>query len=489
LAVENKYIDANPILQAINIVCLGLFIIFFWKMGPNRYIAPMTFGLSLLLFLQLQIILMYENGQRDPFLLLLSFFLLLYYNFRLLTLLVDPSSVVLPRFQTEAAGLDYSLIHIHLGIWAIFFGLAAVKTRRDTQVPDPKPNLIAFSLYLFCLFVFLLLDVYGYMYAKIFLPETTDRLLRFMLLFLDYQIVLLFIIVFIFIYAGRLSKTFLSITIFLIFLFVLERTFSGSRQAILIIMIMFLLAGLAAHGTIRIYKPLIYSVPLIGTAAFILFKYATQARVIMTHLAVMGWGNWDFQTFAGRIGKYDPLSTGIIGVFRPVFQRLGQLDRAADMIVNGSIYGKLITFTNYAKSIVDGLTPGFDIFNMPRVATLVRNLYYGNPIDYRPTGYHSDQMTVFGEYYILFGPVISLVIIFIICIFFKIIYNSMRFSDEYIQGVVRAFILLNFVGWLESYGFDWQFVRLIYTAIPLVVLVTIYWISGRDGPGTRLAHS
>jgi len=168
---------------------------------------------------------------------------------------------------------------------------------------------------------------------------------------------------------------------------------------------------------------------------------------------------------SGMGGRFNPESVATL--FRNGWQVwTGICNTSIDLISSADQYKKVINFPYYFKSIVDnGLTPGFNIFNAVRVAHALKYIYTHSAND--PTykdinnAYHADMLTIYGEFFILFGLVISLAILFVFSYIFKFIYLSVSSKDKVSFHVYKSAILFFFVSCLNSFGIDWMVFGLI----------------------------
>ena len=84
-------IDFNSILKGVNLLVMALLAYGFVLLGDdNPYIDSETIVLALLLGLQTHIALFFERKQRDPFVILLAFIMILYFSLRIFTLVLYP---------------------------------------------------------------------------------------------------------------------------------------------------------------------------------------------------------------------------------------------------------------------------------------------------------------------------------------------------------------------------------------------------------------
>ena len=82
-------------------------------------------------------------------------------------------------------------------------------------------------------------------------------------------------------------------------------------------------------------------------------------------------------------------------------------DFTSEIIAHQVKYDSIFTIKTYLKSIIDNLlTPGFDLFDQPKIANSLNFIYLGigNPSKLLlETNYQSDQLGIYGEFFNLFG--------------------------------------------------------------------------------------
>jgi hypothetical protein len=146
-------------------------------------------------------------------------------------------------------------------------------------------------------------------------------------------------------------------------------------------------------------------------------------------------------------------------VLIPIFDRIGYLDYCAELIAHDKIYSPIFSYEYYAKSFIDNiLTPGFDIYGIPKVSNSQRFIYNNQGLPTKEKvdeTYHSDEFTFYGESYVLYGKWFSLIPIFFIAFLFKRIYVKLNDKNIFHLCVKRSIILMIFYYFMNSYGLDW----------------------------------
>lgn len=244
----------------------------------------------------------------------------------------------------------------------------------------------------------------------------------------------------------------------------------GSRSGLLTLFTLYFISKIAIDGTLKFSKKAIIWVILLSPFFYYTFIIATQLRELEYNQNTVISFDRLFYAISHTSIEADNQSNSALTL---IFDRIGYLTYAADIVSNHAIYSHFINFNYYLKSIIDNcFTPGFEIFNAPKAANSIRYLYLNLP---DPTiqdvidTYTSDMFTVYGEYYNLFGGYFSLIPLFFISYLFKTIYLCIYSSNIYKYYLYRALVLLFFHNWLTSFGFDWMIKEIISISIPVII--------------------
>jgi hypothetical protein len=129
-------------------------------------------------------------------------------------------------------------------------------------------------------------------------------------------------------------------------------------------------------------------------------------------------------------------------------------------------YQKVVTIQQYYMAIVDKVTPGFDVYDVPFVS---RSIYYAHHPGAVPGEMtNSEQLTVFGEAGLLFGWGALLFLPFV-CWLLGHLHRTVHRQVEgslLAKYLVYLFVLQLFYYWVEGMGLDMLFVlHFLYTGI------------------------
>ena len=375
-----KLLDYNDILRIINkslgvFLCISLIILIGEDQstyhspvfpGSEVYVDVVTVIISLLIMVVCECMLIHERNESDPFVLFLMTNIIFFYLLRVLTLLFFPLSFVLPRFNSGVSDINQSLWFILFGIIAIFIGLKAFKVRQSF-VCDNSTNqeFSANKPYITLLLLLSLLTNAFYWFRYYFFDSTPfsigDRVSNYLTIVFNLDLSLLLVLVFLIKYWKELSKLKRCLLGVPLMLFLFTRTMGGSRSAIMTLGIIFLSAAMPVLGRIRVKVKVVLICIAIFFVTVPLFAYANFVR---------DYADLEYRSRHSFTGYLMDIYNGTSGnrVIPSILARAGYLDMATDMIVNRESYEKLINFNYYIQSIIDnGLTPGVNIFDRPKV--------------------------------------------------------------------------------------------------------------------------
>ena len=151
------------------------------------------------------------------------------------------------------------------------------------------------------------------------------------------------------------------------------------------------------------------------------------------------------------------------------------LDFSIDTIKNADVYREIINLKYLFMSTVDGLTPGFDIFGKAKISNAIPHFYKeGTDVLSRinTSPYSSDQLTLYGMFYGLFGVGLScffLAVVFYLINYLWILASNME--QSFFNSLLQFVFFKSFVDFFNSFGLDWT---IIYVALDLLSFGLIY---------------
>ncbi len=238
---------------------------------------------------------------------------------------------------------------------------------------------------------------------------------------------------------------------FTLFLFVtlvvLLHALSGSRNGPVIAVVLFFSVFLSLFNSYKISIKSILTIVSIFSFVFLNFFLSQAIRESLgdkDRLNLLKIQNVQPSLLVDRYA--DNLSM--------VFERVGYLDMASEIISNKDLYNSIFCSSFYIKSIIDNsnlLTPGFDLFDNPSVACGLRFIYdYQENLSrvFSRDNYHSDQVTFFAEAYALFGYLYGFLYVLFLAMIFSFLYHKS------LSIRLRALLTFIFYVYLNNYGLD-----------------------------------
>jgi hypothetical protein len=455
-----------------NFIVFGSTLIAYAQFGNNEFINGDAIWAASVLSLQTHIALLIERRRRDPFVVLFAFVLILYYSLRIVTLTIFPFSFVLPRFEYSPGDSTVALVVIIVGNAFLYAGLYAVRGRGRRvaggddwrgKAPHRTIGLVAVTI------------VFIYSRGILWDPDSIPRAFQFLLIFASQSSVLLMALVYYLLFRKSLNTRVSATLIGLLVLEMILHSLAGSRSAVIGVIQNGLFVLLAIFGSVSISRRVVTAgivlLPIAVASLVISFMVSTFVRAATAAGTSFSIGTaLDLSRNASeRIDTDYALQAGI----PTMLARAGFFDYSADLIAHRRQYAPIINGPAYVRSIVDNiLTPGFDLFDQPRISNAMRFAYEerGNVSKIASVAaYQSDQLGVYGELYLLFGYA-AFPLMFVVTWAFKRAYVSFDDADPYMLTIKRVATLSIFVEVVNSFGMDW----ILMDAVTLVAAIYLY---------------
>ena len=447
----------------------------------NKFIDYKTFLYGAALSIESMFFNQFLNKKFNPFIFILIASTFVFYQLRILTLSYFNYSSVITRNSSEVL-LNETLLFI-IGInFFIFLGIyLSTKYFSCREIKFLNKNNFAYERIGNYLFILILLTVF----AGFFFYKLDNK-------FILYPFLRFFNPIY-FIFAGfsciafykkiNKNKTIIKYNIFFALIIIVSLfnslllTLHGSRAGIFSLF-EFLLIIYLVYDQKDEFKliHILYWILSIALLSFF-FILATKIRI-----KSYGFNFVEIKNFEFYCEIFKNSQNTVKEYFAMVADRIGYLDYATDLISNKKKYELIFNFKFYLKSIIDNLTPGFDIYNIPQISQSIQFIYYnlGYPSKsfLAVTTYHTDELTFYGEIFNLTGYY-SFIVAFLVGVFFQYLYNCTHFSRENLSNfIAKVFLLYTFYLLLASFGLD----SFIYqtTYIALVFFIFILFMTKRD---------
>jgi hypothetical protein len=474
-----KKISLNNLLVIFNIIILFSSWFVYLELGANKYINIWSIVFNTILIIETIFFLIFTRKYKNSLLFILSFLLTFFYSFRVLTLNFNPFSYPFLRFSCTSYDINYALIFIILSSSVLFIGLILGQSmkKRAIEISDDNSETFFKPLNAILIFGFALLLISNNLGIK-FLSIIGGYLTSF---FFNFLYLLLACITYFLFFRKKQTKRINSIFYILIFIFILGQILSGSRSAILSVGTLIMFAILSLNDVILLKLKHVLIIAVLIPISIIIFIYSTMIRQNNARYLPLKQKIELLRSL--QLIKGEDRTAALKHSLAPVFDRVGFLDYTTELIAQKKVYHPVINFNYYLKSVVDNvLTPGFNLFDTPKASNGLRFIYDGNR---KPSlkalisgNYHSDQMTIFGEFYCLFGGWFSL-IPFLFTGFFFQRFMMLPKRNRFGFYLRNAFIINGFYILVNSFGLDWyifttlSFILTYYTFLIMLKIKTI----------------
>ena len=473
METTKRKIDLNALLTGANLFMLSLIVLESFRLLDNPYVNDRTLLLGVLLCLQTQLALIVERFNRDPFVILLSFVTIFYYELRIFTLSYWGFSDVFGRFPFDAEDTNFALTYMLLANLFIYAGLFSVRMKGSFGIEAGGWKATSAGR---VVLVLLAAIVFTYLGAALWGVGGMPRVINFIVLLLSPSMLLMLVLAYYVVYRKSLGPA-TAVAIFaLVAIEVVLHTAYGSRSAIIGLLQTLLLILLAVRGRLKFNRGLV----LAGVAAMPIL-----AALLVATFAISSYNRFNRELGAApdleRAAEFvsastnDPLIVARLAIIAPVIaSRAGFFDYSAEIIAHREEYARLFTAGTYFKSIVDNmLTPGFDVFDQPKIANSLQFVYkrWGTPSRayVADEAYQSDQIGIYGEFFLLTGWA-SLPAYFLLAFVLKRSYLRLSSPNPFIFAMKRVVVLFIFQRLIDSFGIDW----LIVETVPLVMAIFVY---------------
>ncbi len=470
--MKDRSVDFNSVLTVANLLVAAGIASAYWQAGVNEYVDATSVVLAELLCLQTHVALRIERARRDPFVLLMTFSLILYYELRILTLIVYPFSDVFDRFAYEARDSSYALVFMLVANMFLYAGFFAVRGRKGLPVDSSgwKPGNPAGMVILLIAAVLL-----GYLSSGYLDEDSVPRALAFLVIFLNPGITVLMALAYFLVYRGALSRGFVVAIGFLLLAEMAVHTLLGSRSALVGFVQSCMYVALAMAGGIRFPRRYLYlgiaMLPVMAVLLVVAFAVSTFNRANKESKGAITLQS--AIALAERSSDQLTAQSGLDLLLPPIFSRAGFFDFSAEVIAHRREYAGILNPATYGKSIVDNiLTPGFDVYDQPKIANSLQFVYFdlGRPSKKAADEfYQSDQLGIYGEFYALFRYG-CLPLLFLLAYYLKRLYVRLSSTNPFTLVAKRAVVLFVFIKFMDSFGIDW----ILLECVPLVVAIYAY---------------
>jgi hypothetical protein len=467
-------VNINDMLSLANfaILAMTIYVIFAdASIETNPYIDSLSLVLGLLLCFQTQILLFIEKKNHDPFILVLVYVTIFFYSLRLVTLTIWPSSLVFDRWFYGPGDSNFALAIIIVSNASLAAGLFSIKQTDILGAKNYKPKQPLLPMVL--LGVTIVISLAG---PHLSTEGAIGRIIGISRIFFEPSVVFLVLATFILLFWGHIKYSYkLALLIFAFFL-VFVRAIVGSRSGMLEYFqySLFLIIAIIPSFSVRLRTAItiLFFAPLVFWLAYSVFLTATLSRFEFQDIGAPLSLSGQFQVMRESRALGDELSAvQLAEMTEQALGRLGFFDFTAEIIAHREMYSEIFSPLSYVKTFIDNVfTPGFDIFDYPRIANGLRQVYSGFGSLSKAAlvdAYHSDQISIIAEFFLIFGY-LFFVPLFFMGRLFKLFYSRPGNGSVFDLALRRVLLIVVFHKVLLSFGLDW-----LALDIPVMVCIAL----------------
>lgn len=467
----------EKILFNLNIGLWFLMCLVYWYVGNNEYVNIGTVIINTCLIIVNLFILHYLQRRNNPLLLILTFIITIFYVFRIITLNYTEFSEVLSKWDISHSELNGAFFYL---LFAVIFLAIGLSRGRDVVCLANKSDLDRYINKNRIKWLMIIVMISSFSSRGI--PGIGAIFSLLTNLFLNIQLIALLCLVYIIIAYKDLARRDRLQFLMIFGIYVLLFTLGGSRSAIVYVSIMVMIALLATIPVIKIKMKwlMILGITVLPIACFF-FLFATLIRQTNSReMSIYEKVQLVSKLSDDLDNKIDNKDEAVKYMLSPIFDRVGFYDYATEIIVKADVYSETIDVGQLLKSIVDNVfTPFFDYFDTPKLANSFLFTYRGlgtpslKGLQSGDVSYQSDQLTVFGELFLLFGGWFSLILYFPLGVLLKRFYVYLCNSLSVFSYFRSALFLYLFYLLINSFGLDWLMFDALSALISYLFFVTV----------------
>lgn len=451
-----------------------MFFLAFWGENSNPSINQTTTLLAAFVVATFFLYFWLRPESNEPLLLVLFYHVITYYFLRIISLNYFEYSTALNRFGVpDFNQLFYAFVVIILSVFAIFLGYVAAGKKLRPVIQNTIPLVSTWRVY-FILFVLSIIIALNFGHINSLVPKN-HFLLKYLFYFNNPAVLFIPLVLYFFAtkFEQKIPALVLMILVFInTFNFAVAKGVRGEIVYFVELIFYVLLVTNLTSISRKTFLSLLVGLPLLMVLLLNVYIGASFQR---QHTS-------QHENIFSSIAKFQEILTNTDQHFyfvEHIAARIGSLDYSAELIINKHQYEDIFNLNYYKKSAVDNLvTPGFDIYDSPRVgqSTVFNYTNLNNGIKSRqfiskqPFA-HSDELTIIGEFYALFG-LVSLPLLLVVSFAITKLYYSINFANSYYNVVAKLLLLIFLSKAFHSFGVDWLLLDIILYIPPIL---TICW--------------
>ena len=282
----------------------------------------------------------------------------------------------------------------------------------------------------------------------------------------------LLILFFVLFFRGKnFPKVYLYLVLILMGLFIFSTIYSGSRSIIFTLIIYYFFFSRFKESIIKLNLQKLLLLPSIAFLSIFTFLFGSIFRRLSYDTAYYSQYSL-LEMFNKEFFQYDDFLMKAIGA---ISSRLSYVDFSVNKISSSIIYVDLININYYFKAIVDKLSPGFDLYNLPFVT---RSVYYvttqSEPSE--KSIMNSELIPIYAELDILFGIYSILFTISFFYFFKKLFLIINKIKNKELAGLFLILLGYYLISYNLGMALDFFVVFFCYLMVAILLIYTSHKI-------------
>ena len=504
--ISNYTISINFIYYLFSLLTI-IFVISYFNYNPfisSNVLKQNLYSLSvleLIIFVSIFLISVYLQKYRNNiFLKILILFCFFFFILRIPFSIIGYENTIFFVREVSSFEVKDSITKLIIHYSLLFFSIYIVDPKLEISDHKVENELINFVINVLIILVFL--NLIFNLYGEISYNPGKKFLTVFFNIFNSIRICLVFTIIIFFIIKNgyKLKCIFIKVPIFYLF-YILDTSLSGSRSSLFFIVLIFFLFFLNYSHMNKIKLKYLFFSTLIFILLYFSFATSTATRAYNSYKVM--YKPYLIEVIATKnniskdkaLEKIEPdhkwlinfFKRNFLGHFQGISERIGFLDFYIEKYSNYEKYYKnKINLNYYYKPILDRLSPGIDLFNVPFASKIIQEEYFkklylenNKNEKFIPLVTNSEQITIFAETHHIFGSY-TILYYFLILSLIKIILIMIRDFEPLLREITFGVILISFFDWLTCFGIDMFVVLTVYqfvVVLSIFLLTKLYFFS------------
>lgn len=491
---KNGNINLNFIYINVSIFII-FFVIYYLKIKYlNQYHIYNQSFYEIILFIFVFIFTVFiESFKKNILLRILIFFCFSFFILRIPTSIIFYESSIFYKRGIDSIELKNSMITLTYQYFVLSFSIIIINPTFKFKSNFTNKKLIDFFLNILIILIFanILFNLFG----SINYQSYSKFLTVIFNVFNSLRLNIFFSVLIIFVHQNNLRIKYFIFKIIIFYLFfIFDTTLNGSRSGFFTIVLNLFLLYSCYVDKIEIKFKNIIPILLLILILITSFSFVTSFKSYNNYLLK------DKLDLEKKIKDYNskvhffshkeiPSDTEFLIAFfkrnffssyRSLLDRIGYLDFYLEKLSNSNYYDEEINLLYYYKPLVDRLSPGIDLYNVPFSSKTFQENYFNkfyheNNINKKYVAYitNSEQITLFAESHILFGKY-SIIYYLLILSFFKYLVQYVTKFNSIFRELNYGLILIIFFDWLSSFGLDMVITLSIYKYVCLFLIYILF---------------